>query len=299
VFDAYSQVTIQNSTLSGNTTVTVNGGDVGGGIYNNAGSTLTVSWSTLAENYAVVSGGGIFNDSGGTVSLFNTIVAMDTAGGDYHLDDVGGAFASQGNNLIGNGDGASGFTDADLVGTTASPIDPMLAPLAFNGGPTQTYALLAGSPAIGNGSTVNADLVGTDQRGPGFAREVNGLVDIGAFEVQAGGGGGPAPPPVRRRTTPPQVNVPGGGGADATAAQYTAAAWTMASMGSCCPDMPPDMSGGSGALGGLTAYSGLPDERGSQIGSAELAGQAGNYHTGPKIVHVIAMGGGEPMHICN
>jgi hypothetical protein len=58
----------------------------------------------------------------------------------------------------------------------------MLAPLADNGGPTNTRALLPGSPAINAGN--NSAGLATDQRGPGFPRVVAGLADIGAFEVQ-------------------------------------------------------------------------------------------------------------------
>jgi hypothetical protein len=58
--------------------------------------------------------------------------------------------------------------------------DPMLGSLAFNGGPTRSHALLTGSPAIGRGS--NPLKLTTDQRGPGFARESSGAVDIGATQ---------------------------------------------------------------------------------------------------------------------
>ena len=59
----------------------------------------------------------------------------------------------------------------------------MLGPLQDNGGPTFTHALLTGSPAIDAGDNTDAPLF--DQRGPGFPRIVNGIIDIGAFEVQA------------------------------------------------------------------------------------------------------------------
>ena len=96
----------------------------------------------------------------------------------------------RGFNLIGDGDGAGGFTAAgDQVGTGASPIDPLLAPLGDYGGPTQTMALLPGSPAIDKGDNTLVPIdpstglpVTTDQRG--FTRVVNGTVDIGAFEDQ-------------------------------------------------------------------------------------------------------------------
>ena len=60
--------------------------------------------------------------------------------------------------------------------------DPMLAPLADNGGPTWTHALLTGSPAIDTGN--NAAALTTDQRGDGFVRVYGAAADIGAFESQ-------------------------------------------------------------------------------------------------------------------
>jgi hypothetical protein len=59
-------------------------------------------------------------------------------------------------------------------------IDPRLGPLQNNGGPTQTEALLPGSPAIGAGDP-NAVSLRTDQRG--FPRTTKGKIDIGAFET--------------------------------------------------------------------------------------------------------------------
>jgi hypothetical protein len=56
-----------------------------------------------------------------------------------------------------------------------------------NGGPTLTHALLSGSPAIDAGN--NAYATDWDQRGEGFPRIVNDIIDIGAFEVQDGGNG--------------------------------------------------------------------------------------------------------------
>jgi hypothetical protein len=97
---------------------------------------------------------------------------------------VSGSITSLGNNLIGITDGSSGWVANDLTGTAASPKDAKLASLADNGGPTQTVALLLGSPAINNGTATsgNVHLVvpTTDQRG--FGRV--GATDIGAFEVQ-------------------------------------------------------------------------------------------------------------------
>jgi hypothetical protein len=71
------------------------------------------------------------------------------------------------------------------VGSADNPIDPLLGPLDDNGGPTLTHALLSGSPAIDAGN--NAYASDWDQRGPGYPRIVNGIIDIGAFEYQGDG----------------------------------------------------------------------------------------------------------------
>jgi hypothetical protein len=99
--------------------------------------------------------------------------------------DVSGAFISDGHNLIGVVNGSTGFGAAgDQLGNVGDPLDPMLAPLANNGGPTRTHALLAGSPAIDQGDNNGAPT--TDQRGVSRPRDGDGngsrIVDIGAFE---------------------------------------------------------------------------------------------------------------------
>ena len=68
-----------------------------------------------------------------------------------------------------------------MTGTIAQPLNPLLAALGAYDGPTQTMALLPGSPAIdaGNNALISAGVT-TDQRG--LARVVDGVVDIGAFE---------------------------------------------------------------------------------------------------------------------
>jgi hypothetical protein len=178
-------LTVTNSTLSGNSASGF--GRVGrghGGGLENLGGTLTLTNCTVSGNSAVGGGfrfgGGIDNAGTGTLTIRNTLVAGNTAAGS---PDVSGTLNSQGHNLIGNGTGGSGFAASDLVGTSSNPIDAKLGPLQDNGGPTQTMALLPGSPAIDAGD--NAFAPGPyDQRGPGFARIVNGIIDIGAFEVQ-------------------------------------------------------------------------------------------------------------------
>jgi hypothetical protein len=95
--------------------------------------------------------------------------------------------SSSGYNLIGNGSGMTGITNGtngNQVGTSSSPINPLLAALGNYGGPTQTMALLPGSTALGAGSVSLDGGASTDQRGN--PRTVNGSVDIGAFENQQG-----------------------------------------------------------------------------------------------------------------
>lgn len=62
----------------------------------------------------------------------------------------------------------------------------MLGPLADNGGPTQTHALLPGSPAIDIGFNIGGEEF--DQRGEPFSRVSGGRIDMGAFEFQSGAG---------------------------------------------------------------------------------------------------------------
>ncbi len=82
--------------------------------------------------------------------------------------------------MIGDGDDSLGFTGPhDQVGTATSPIDPLLARLGDYGGPTQTMALLPGSPAIGKGAALGQT---TDQRG--FPLD-SPSPDIGAFQTQS------------------------------------------------------------------------------------------------------------------
>jgi hypothetical protein len=100
---------------------------------------------------------------------------------------VAGPVTSLGYNLVGQADGSSGWVGSDLTGTSASPLDPLLGPLQDNGGPSQTMALLEGSPAIGAGDPQGTPAV--DQRG--VAR--GSPPSIGAYEFSGGGdSGGPA-----------------------------------------------------------------------------------------------------------
>jgi hypothetical protein len=174
MFAGGGTIVVSNSTVSGNSAAMQ-----GGGIEDLAYG-LTITNSTLSGNSAAVTSGGIDNYSGWPLPIRDTIVAGNTASSS---PDVQGALTSQGHNLIGDGTGGLGYSSTDLVGTSANPIDPRLGPLADNGGPTRTMALLPGSPAIGAGDPTDAPEF--DQRGPGYPRVINGLIDIGSFEVQS------------------------------------------------------------------------------------------------------------------
>ena len=171
------KATLTNCTVSGNT---ANGR--GGGLYVVGTATLTLTNSTVSGNTAI-SGGGLYV-FGGTVRPTNTLVAGNAATGSSSTPpntapDSYGPVASQGSNLVSKTDGGSGWVAADQTGTVAAPLDPRLGPLADNGGPTKTHALLADSPAVDAGP---ATAPGTqDQRG--LVRDA--LADIGAFELGA------------------------------------------------------------------------------------------------------------------
>ena len=170
-----STLAIRNSTVSGNHAAR------GGGLA--IGGTATTLNTTIAANSSLAgaaTGGGIFSDTNASVTTINTLVATNTA---TTGPDLSGAFISGGNNLIGNPTGSTGFVRdvaGNKVGTSAEPLNPLLGPLADNGGPTFTHDLLRGSPALDAGSNAAATFI--DQRG--FVRLSNGVgtVDIGAVE---------------------------------------------------------------------------------------------------------------------
>jgi hypothetical protein len=179
-------MTLSNSTVSGNNAQTRGGGIFNGGTMTSNNSTITNNRSD-SDNSGGEQGGGIYRN-GGTVTLKNTIVSDNFRGTGTTRDDVSGDLdATSSFNLIGDGTNMTGISNGsngNQVGTAGSPINPLLAALGNYGGPTQTHALLPGSPAIDAGDNTFANNVGltTDQRGGGFNRFVNTTVDIGAFE---------------------------------------------------------------------------------------------------------------------
>lgn len=185
---------ITNSTISGNTSNANN--SLGTGIYvNNSGVTLNMNHVTIALNTSTGngsnSGGGIYGPGSSSGTIRNSIIARNTVTGVG--PDISGAFTTGGYNLLGIGNGSTGFTNGvseDQVGTTGTPIDPLIFNLANNGGPTATHGLGPLSTALDRASAAGGAT--TDQRG--FPRPYDDLLianatggngaDIGAFEAQ-------------------------------------------------------------------------------------------------------------------
>lgn len=176
-----ANIVLTNSTVSGNSAAK------GGGIHNDAGSG-TINTCTISGNTVSSSGAGIYNDGtdgAANLTIYNSTLSDNSASGFagalYNLSTLGkvtlgdnifktgmfggnvantGTITSQGYNL--SNDFFSGLLTSP--GDKAST-DPKLGPLGYNGGPTQTHALLPGSPAIDKGKRFGSPLPTTDQRG--------------------------------------------------------------------------------------------------------------------------------------
>jgi len=169
-------LSLTNSTVSGN--VLFRGLHEGAGIYN--GGIAKISNSTIAGNMdgpAGGSGGGIYDLNGAT--LQNSIVANNSDG------NCNRTINSDGYNL--SSDTTCNFGSAGDLNST----DPMLGPLQYNGGQTQTMSLPSGSPAVDAGNPTGCTdgfghLLKTDQRGKARPDpEDTGGCDMGAYELQS------------------------------------------------------------------------------------------------------------------
>ncbi len=182
-----SDLTLTNSTVSGNN-ATTNGGGISA-----RSSYLTLANSTISGNASNSQGGGIYAEYG-SLTLANALVASNTSasGSDILVATPLSTPLNVNYSLIGDSSGtsltpapvASPDANGNLIGTAANPINPLLAHLADNGGPTMTHALLPGSPAFNAGDPSFASPPDFDQRGSGFDRIQLGRIDIGAFEAQ-------------------------------------------------------------------------------------------------------------------
>jgi hypothetical protein len=204
-------LTIVSSTISGNT-----GGlpspsytGFGGGIEIDQGN-LRIINSTISGNHANGAGGGIVAPAGADSSLLLrlTTVANNTAGrtaGSILVGLVGGPTPAVqlDHSIVANGAPqdlaglpaeipATFAADHSLIGDPGDALlvgahnrigaDPLLGPLADNGGPTQTHRPLAGSPVIDAGDPAIPSPPATDQRGS--ARIAGAAIDLGSVEVQ-------------------------------------------------------------------------------------------------------------------
>lgn len=161
-----SSTTIRNSTISGNTA-----GGAGGGI-NMSVATVTVQNSTITGNSAGSTGGGIQRGNTGSLTVTSSAIAGNSA---PTGPDINGTTTTFNFSLISNSAGATLSGTNNLINISAR-----LGPLSDNGGPTMTHLPLAASPLRDAGS--NPASLTTDQRGVGFARLLQGQVDIGAVE---------------------------------------------------------------------------------------------------------------------
>jgi ethanolamine utilization microcompartment shell protein EutS len=171
--DNVGTLTVNNSSVAGNSAA------YAGGLFNASG-TATLTNATLAQNSASISVGGIDAHSG-KVLLHNTLVAgnrLKNSSVDKPSDVAYRLDSASDYNLIGDGRGGLSTAKHNLLGSSSNPINPLLAALGSYGGPTQTMALLPGSPAIDAGSSAYGG--STDQRGMPRV----GNTDIGAFESQ-------------------------------------------------------------------------------------------------------------------
>jgi hypothetical protein len=223
---ATDPLTVTNSTITGN-----RANATGGGILADAGYAATtpvdLESSTVAGNSAVIGGGGVFEFNGSAspsapgVILHNTIVGANSAtGGQLDLgrgakvDPFRAAFS-----LVQHPPPSGDLTET-APGSNVFGQDPKLAAPADNGGPTQTQALEAGSPAIDAGSSS----LFCDQRG--FTRPIGRAPDIGAFEFESSAaasctspppaGGPPPEPPRPGPVLPPNAVVSLAGAVHAT-----------------------------------------------------------------------------------
>jgi hypothetical protein len=176
---ANGTVNVVNSTFSGNNAIAGNGGAF---FFN--GTVLNITNATISGNTSTQNSGGITKSNANPGNLRNTIIAGNS--GIATSPDATGTFNSLGTNIIGNVGVSAGWIASDLQN-----VNPMLGALANNGGFTNTFLPMPGSPAIDAGQNCVTDLscaasnpataITNDQRG--VARPANGTVDIGSVEV--------------------------------------------------------------------------------------------------------------------
>ena len=193
VFDGGNTSQYLNSTIASNSTdepaaVGTPDTDGGGGVLldNVIGGVVMANMTITGNSASQAAGGAINNNLITEVEISDSIVAGNSEAGDAHNNcdsQTAGANAivSEGYNLT--DDGSCGFTATGDIVTA----NPLVGSLHGNGGPAETEALLAGSPAIDGGNPAGCtDLAGnlltTDERGVSRPQPPGGRCDIGAYE---------------------------------------------------------------------------------------------------------------------
>lgn len=175
-YESGDDLSLTNDTFDGNQSG-FDGGALYFGTEARIGSSVALLNDTIARNTAYDGGGIYAPDKANTIE--NTIVADNvgtkesTFGGGDCFEQAGQA--DKGGNIDSDG---SCFGESKAAGDQTG-VNPLLGPLANNGGPTETDALLAGSPALG--TALGAACPATDQRGVPRAASA---CDVGAFQPQ-------------------------------------------------------------------------------------------------------------------
>jgi hypothetical protein len=272
IFGYQADITVSNSTFTGNAAVrglaggpgAGNGADAGGAVFTVAGS-LTIINSTVAGNESTGDGAGVtvYKPTTGEATSFrlaNTIIAGNTGRDECFV--LNGVAASGTSNLI-TPHAEDARTPCPAVVATG---DPQLGPLQLNApGRTPTMSIAATSSAVDAGDATAAPL--DDQRG--VSRPQGAGPDIGAFELD-----GIAPPD----TTPPSAapaQSPAANGAGWNDADVTVT-WNWA-----------DEAGGSGInTSNCQATSTSSGEGAGLVLSATCADLAGNVGNATWTVNV-------------
>lgn len=175
---------VTNSTISGNSIgASLVGG--GGGLY--ATSSLSINSSTIWGNSSNLGGGGLRSPD--TFTINSSIIAGNSSvDGNSDIFPFGEPELQIDYSLIGDTSDLTekAVTELEERDGNLLDVDPQLSPLADNGGPTETHALLSASPAINAGDpSITSDSNEFDQRGATFIRVLESRIDMGAFESEA------------------------------------------------------------------------------------------------------------------
>ena len=268
-FEGGGFYTFEDTVVIANSLIAHNSAGVEGGAIFNDTNALTITNSTISGNEAGTNGGAIFGFDDRVLELYNVTVTANTAQRGGGIDSREGLPPLLVNTIISGNSGGdcAGPVDSDskrnLAGASCdldanniASANPGLAPLADNGGPTLTHALLAGSPAINAGDMpVCTSITNSfDQRGAGFARIVDRGCDIGAFEANNPAAGAATTPGIYQPQTRPNVGgavehlfLPRPSGQAAAAPATTAAQTTGAgSAAGSLPIVRPPSTGDGG-----------------------------------------------------